>query len=473
MEETNSHTAAPRVRGTNEPIPPHSDSGEASPSKDEEGENGQATLTSAGGSEVAPAGDVKQEAWKINELLRRKDGSVGSSRFELSAPVEATRIFQQMIDRGDYTRDLWDRIPFPTGTEAYGSTSDLFANIKQAIEGQTHLPDNDCALLTFWVFSTWLHVALPFAPGLAIIGGAREADVVLRTLRLLCYHPLLLVGMTTATLNNVRWQLNPTLLIVEPALSARMAVLLGCSTGRGYLACIKADGGQSPPPRDYFGPKAIYLGEDLPANSVLRHYLRINASTVTAVESQRAVALSEETKQSLQNQLLCYRLQSLPAVIASDFNVAGLSSEVNAIAAALGRCIVDEPQLQAEIVSLLTPFSDHQLAERLDDFGTLTIGAALALCHQGKGQILVGEIAAEINRIQKDRGERLQYRAEKVGHQLRRAGLPSRRLGAAGNGLLLDHATQVLLHRVAAAYGCVGLTDGEENLHCQICQQNK
>jgi hypothetical protein len=36
----------------------------------------------------------------------------------------------------------------------------------------------------------------------------------------------------------------------------------------------------------------------------------------------------------------------------------------------------------------------------------LAIGAALTLCHQGKNQVLVSEIAAEVNRLQKERGER-------------------------------------------------------------------
>jgi len=150
-----------------------------------------------------------------------------------------------------------------------------------------------------------------------------------------------------------------------------------------------------------------------------------------------------------------------------------LSPEANAIAYALGKCIVDAPGLQAELVSLLKPYSEQQIAERLDDLGTLAVGAALSLCHQGKTQILIGEIAAEINRILKVRGERLQYSAEKVGHRLKKAGLLNRRLGGAGNGFLLDHATQVLLHEVSAAHGCVGLTDDKENLHCSLCQQNK
>jgi hypothetical protein len=183
--------------------------------------------------------------------------------------------------------------------------------------------------------------------------------------------------------------------------------------------------------------------------------------------------LSAETRQSIQNQLLGYRLENLPAVVQSDFTVSGLTSELNAIGTALGRCIVDAPDLRAELISLLGPYSEHQLAERRDSLGMLAVGTALSLCHQGKVQVLVGEITAEVNRIQKDRGERLQFSPEKVGHRLKKAGLLSRRLGAAGNGFLMDNATQVLLHQVAVAYGCVGLVEDKENLYCPLCIQNK
>jgi len=472
-EEIDFEKPAPDLPGADEPAASPSDSGGPSASTEDLHAPVQATPALPAAPEVAPSSDGASAVWTIGERVRQKDGSLGSSRFELSAPIEATKIFQQMIDRGDYNHDPWDRIPFPTGTADYGTTSDLFSNIKMAIKGQTHLCDRDCALLTLWIIATWLHIAIPLAPGLAITGCAHEADVVLRTLRALCYHPVLLVGVNSATLESIRWRVNPTLLIVEPALSTRMAVLLGCSTGRGYLARIKADEGQSYPRPDYFGPKAVYLGEEISANSELRHYLRIHTSTVPQIESQPAVPLSEELKQSMQNQLLKYRLESMPAVIASEFNVVGLSPEANAIAAALGRCIVGAPQLQAEIVSLLTPFSDHQLAERIDDLGMLAIGAGLTLCHQGKNQVLVGEVAAEVNRIQKERGERIVYSPEKVGHRLRKAGLITRRLGAAGNGLILDLATRTLLHDVAGAYGCVGLTNGNENLHCPLCAEKK
>ena len=156
-----------------------------------------------------------------------------------------------------------------------------------------------------------------------------------------------------------------------------------------------------------------------------------------------------------------------------ELSAAGFSPDFNAIASALGECTVNAPDLQNELVSLLTPYSDQQIAERLDDLGTLAVGAALALCHQGKDQILISEIAVEVNRLLKDRGERIQYSPEKVGHRLKKANLLSRRVSAAGNGFVLDHAAQVRIHEVAAAYGCVGLTDEKENLHCSLCQQNK
>jgi hypothetical protein len=158
-------------------------------------------------------------------------------------------------------------------------------------------------------------------------------------------------------------------------------------------------------------------------------------------------------------------------VFKSDFSVTGLSPESNAIASALGKCIVDAPELQKQLLSLLAPNSQQEMAERLDDLGTLVVGAAFNLCHTDKTRLLVGEIAHEVNRILRDRGERLQFSAEKVGHKLKKLGLFTQRLGGAGNGLLLDHATQVLLHEMAGTYGLEGLNETDENLHCPLCPE--
>jgi hypothetical protein len=203
------------------------------------------------------------------------------------------------------------------------------------------------------------------------------------------------------------------------------------------------------------------------------HSLRVNASETGKSETHPSSHLSEEMIRHFQNQLLHYRINNLQKVSKSGFNASGLSSEAKAIANALGACFVDAPTLQAELVSALMPQSQQQIAERLDDLGTHVVGAAFALCHQKKDTILVGEIAAEVNRILLSHGERLQFSAEKVGHKLKKIGLLSRRLGGSGNGFLLDHSTRLRLHEVAAAYGFEGFVGEEKDLHCPLCQEMK
>ena len=99
--------------------------------------------------------------------------------------------------------------------------------------------------------------------------------------------------------------------------------------------------------------------------------------------------------------------------------------------------------------------------------------ATLNLCHGGKPQFLVGEIATEANRIAKARGERLIFGAETVGHLLKKVSRPTRRLGKAGKGLVMDLATMKRIHQLAAVYGCAGLEPDENNLHCPLCTENK
>jgi hypothetical protein len=471
-EQTTHHAMHSEEPVAPEPIAPQDDTTEAAASKDDVDADCPAPRAAHNGPEPDATEVATHYLGGIEESLRRKDGTSCTVQFPYAVRSNAALTFQEMVGLGSYGRDPLKQTPLPSRREAYGTTGELFARIKTAIAAQTILSDRDSALLTFWVFSTWCQDVLPLAPGLAITGWAYEGDVVLRALRALCYHPVLMVGVTTAILNDINWERKPTLLISDPNLGKRMAVQLGNSTRRGYLAFRKVAGCPSFP-FDFFSSKAIFLGEDPRIVSVLQNYLHINVSPAPSVKSPHILPLSDEAAQSFQNQLLRYRTRNLPDAFTSQFNVSVLSPEANTIAAALGRCIVDAPELQAEIVSLLAPFSDHQLAERLDDLGTLAIGAALALCHEGKDQALVGEIAVEVNRIQKERGERLQCSPERVGHRLRKAGLLTRRLGASGNGLLFDRATQVLLHDVAGAYGCVGSTKGNENLHCPLCTENK
>ena len=460
-----------------EPEPPvptatKNDTAEAAASNADTGPESQAA-SDVSNSPETPATPPVTKVLGIPEWVRTTSGRLKSIQFRYVLPSDEASFFQKKLAQAEYTRDPWERMPLPTGYAAYGKTEDLFAKIKLAIAEQTHLSDRDSALLTLWVFATWFCDVLSLAPALVVTGSAHDGDAVLRTLYAFCYHPILVAGMASATLSDIRWDRKPTLLIFEPSLSKRLAGLLCSSTRRGYLVLRTVPGS----PRsafDYYGPKAIYVGEDPPIRAMLQHCVHINASPSPGVYSEHVAPMSEEMTQNLQNQLLRYRAEHLPEVSKLELSRCRAFPRLsNAIASALAECIVDAPDLQNELVSLLTPYSEQQIAERQDDLGTLSVGAALAFCHQGKGQILVGEISAEVNRFLKGRGERLQFSPEKVGRRLKRMGLMSQRLSAAGNGFLLDLPTQILLHKVAVAYGSVGFAENQENLHCSLCQQNK
>jgi hypothetical protein len=102
-----------------------------------------------------------------------------------------------------------------------------------------------------------------------------------------------------------------------------------------------------------------------------------------------------------------------------------------------------------------------------------TRAAILNLAHAGKAQILVNEVANEVNQIVQARGERLHYSAETIGHRLKKIGLVTRRLGKPGKGLVMDMATMARVHELAAVYGSAGLDLDESNLHCPLCADKK
>jgi hypothetical protein len=120
---------------------------------------------------------------------------------------------------------------------------------------------------------------------------------------------------------------------------------------------------------------------------------------------------------------------------------------------------------------LLRPVENQRQTERSTSLEALIVEAALNLAHAGNAQMLVHDVANEVNRITQARGERLHPSPETIGHRLKKVGLSTRRLGKAGRGLAMDLATNARLHELAAVYCGVGL-EQDEKPHCQLCAEN-
>jgi hypothetical protein len=388
-----------------------------------------------------------------------REATNGTTASPLADSVESVPVGNVVEANAEVNEGLGSGTHPPSSAKPDSETGELHTQLKRMIASRTRLPDSVSALVAFWAISTWFQEALTIFPCLVISGPAHEAMVILSVLRDLCRTPTLLAGFKRADLRDFNGY--RTLLISEPNLDNRTAAVLGNLTNRDfilveqghYLHCA--------------GSRAVYVGED-PSIKKIQHSLYIDATTPQHNDPPVPGQSLPGTIDSLRNRILDYRNRNLNKVSHLEFNPGGLSPEAHAIANALGSCLVDEPRLQMELVTLLAPQHQQQIADRAGSLEALAAGAALALCHQGKDQIYVKEIAAEVNRLLVVRGETMQLTPEKVGHKLKKVGLLTRRLSQTGNGLTLDQATRIRLHEVARAYQREDSVP-ETNLHCPMC----
>ena len=385
--------------------------------------------------------------------------------FEVQEGSESS--IEAIMRRAEHVRSPLAAIPLPNGSAPFGTTDELFGRIQNTIAAQALVSAQTSAMLSFWTISTWFSDGLSLAPGLVIVGPAHEGDLVLRALRNFCHYPLMLTRTDIPSLQRANWYTTPTLLLYDPYISKQMVITLGCTSTRGYM--INASDGY----KDFYGPKAIYLGEEVSVDRIPRSSLQVRLEPTAPASAIQQSPLTEAAVQDLQNQLQQYRCKNLFRVNNSNFDASLLTSDTRAIANALGACVIDSPGLQSQLISLLTPVENQRQADRSSSLEALTLEATLNLAHAGKAQILVAEVATEVNRIAQARGERLQYSAETIGHRLKRVGLVTRRLGKAGKGLVMDLATMTRAHELAEAYGGVGLEQDENNLHCPLCVEDK
>jgi hypothetical protein len=342
------------------------------------------------------------------------------------------------------------------------NAAELCAWIEWGIRAQTDLPQGISSLIAFWVISTWFQDALTVLPCLVISGVAHDAMVVLRILNVFCRKPVLVAEFRKGDLDTLNWGCE-TQLISEPNLDNRKAALLGNLTNRGFR--IVADGRAL----DCAKSRAIYVGED-PAIKRIQHSIVVNI-TPTNAEPPTPTQRLQAAIDRLPSYLSEYREKNLGYVRRTAFNPSGLTSETAAIAKALGSCIA--PELQEKLVGLLKAQDQQHLSQRSDTAEAVVVEAALALSRQERQHLYVREIAVEANRLLEGRGESLKLSPEKVGHKLRKLGLPTCRLTKTGNGLILDKTTVAGIERVAAVYVGEDLLADTQNLHRSQTTENK
>lgn len=344
------------------------------------------------------------------------------------------------------------------------TAADLITWIKRVLLARTILPEDAATLVAFWVISTHFQDASSVLPCLLVTGPARDAMVVLHVLSEFCREAKLLSGFRRADLSALQCVCK-TNLVSEPNLDKRTAALLGDLTDRnfmvvdrGWLTC-------------YSKSTAIYAGEN-PETPRIENSIHVHITQTNSAPPAPPQWL-EKMMAGLPSHLDQYRGKNLNEVRRCRWDPSGLSSETAAIAAPLGRCATNAPELRQKLVALLQTRDQQRQSEQSNTIEAIVLEATRTLCRDGQEHAYAREIEAGANRLQEARGEAVRLRPENVGHVLKGLGLPTRRLSQKGNGLIFDKATVARIRELAAMYGVEDTSTETENPHSQQTSENQ
>lgn len=357
---------------------------------------------------------------------------------------------------------LVEAVMLPAQAVEYGSTSELFSTARELFT--THgFPDDVALAVTYHGFSTWFPDCLAAAPCLLIAGPRPEATLLLQLLGCLVRRPLPLIELSAAALASLPMQLYPTLLIDHELLSASKRRLLSASNNRQAFILRNRQFVNT------YCAKAIYTGLISENNVSDEAILQVN---LTPFSSNLPVLRPDDQQRiagMFQPKLLMYRIRNIAKVRASTFDLPGLPSGLRLLAHVLGSCMVDAPELQHGLQSLLQNEDERSRAQRFRDSRCVAIEAALASCHTEKmKKAYVGKLTDTANAILRGRGQTRELIPNEMGDLVRALGFIPRR-GSEGYAIELTDDVRRKIHRLARDYRVAAMEDGV--VRCPYCAE--
>ena len=294
------------------------------------------------------------------------------------------------------------------------------------------LDEATAAGMALWIRSSWLPELYSCPPVLYITGSERLAVLLLRLLRALCRHPLMLAEFN----RRLPFFLTPTFLIFDPGLSPKRQASWRACNYRGFfvplngntlgnLASSKAVFAENEDSRDAWGPEALRLNL-LPTTE--------SVPDLTAYEEQQLAA-------RFQPQLLMYRLRNLP-LIQQSASATGPLPANSELARNLLIGVHDAPIIVKAAMPLLLSHEEELSERRSLDPNAVIVECLWVPAHQLR-QIPSAELLKRVNALLHSRGESSQYNEKELGWKLKGLGIPRRRNG---EGMVVPFSRELRRH---------------------------
>jgi hypothetical protein len=363
----------------------------------------------------------------------------------------------------NFSPTLLRAVRFPAEPRTFGSPATLVENFATVIAKYSGLPNHLSRWTAFFAIATALSDVAGTAPRLIVHGSqSRAVDQLFKVLSALCRHALVLADIPPGGLSSLPFGLGLTLLIRQGKITGRLKQLLLAS---GIENQFIIHGGRLV---STFAPLVLQV-EVAAGNSGMAGIelpMRAVRQPIPFLDSVAMEAMAKE----FQDQLLAFRLANLEATRNSQFDPMELASPVRETARSLGVCFSSDPDLQAEIVSLLRNADAHARVLSPSSLEATTIEAMLFLCHEkgGNSGIHVGEIAAAVRVLNKGKEERESPSPRALGDTLRALGFETDRLDKKGRGIMLCQNIRRRVHEIALNLGVPTLA--EDTLGCDECR---
>jgi hypothetical protein len=359
----------------------------------------------------------------------------------LDSEPEEQPVTYDPVSLDDSTREA---ILFPSRTDSFGSSRQLFDELCAVIKQYTGLQDNFVSLAAHAARASWFPEA-PNAPISLAICGPQSPQAHQLFLVLSClYRRAVLVGnITPAALCSLPMDVSPSLFIEHYDDGPRLEKLLRATLNRGYIP-FKGTLVRT------VCTTVFRIDEPLIGTLAGRNIIEIPTAHPNLSLPILSPKVRGEIAEKFQPKLLMYRLANFRNVMNSTFDAATFAYPVNELARGLAACVVDDSEGQAHIMNLLSGKNEHAELDLSRNLRVTVLEALFNICHESDiRSIRVGDVTAAANAMLEQRGELSQMTSRMVGSKLHVLGFTTIRLDSAGRGLQLGNEMRMRIHSVA------------------------
>jgi len=374
----------------------------------------------------------------------------------------------EMIQIGDQTFDppvldpaILNAVTLASEPLDYETTQKLFEDTCEVLTNHG-IADEVARAASYFVFATWFTDTHRPAPGLVFTGPPAEANLLLQLLALVARRGVVLVEADSRSLCELVECIHPTLLIDSRNFTSRsLRMLLGSRVPRAYV-------GRKGSVANFASAAAIYLDQ---AHGKIRPDFSLSLNLPPSRGAISFVSNLEREKiiGTFQPKFLAYRLRNWDRVRQASFELPSVDAETRMVSEIFGACILDAPDIQAGVASILETHEAAVQDAQWTDLTCVTIEALFYACHQpGSGKIYVREITDQTSAILRARGTPLDLEPRAVGASLRRLGFAPKR-DERGFGIRLTPAVARAIHMLAFNYSVATVQNNVG--HCELCTE--